>query len=306
MMAAAVTMFFDLKSLPDSSARLRPVEFYVKHGEVTLSQNVPLVILCDSTTRPWIEPLRARLSSSPTVYIEKSLHEYDHYRLNYDIVKANRKDNIPYKESRCTISYCLATTMKFHAIKLAEGVFPEATHYFWLDFGCSHIAINAETFLPLVLREPNPKVSCSYIHYRSHNEINNMESYLSEINPCGLAATIFSVEREYVNKFYTRAVSIFYEMLSRGVGHNEEAILVYLYDRFPEMFHLYYGDYYSAICNYKYVCRDYESIKRYYISNCLRNGKLAHVKDCARVILESVERGHLSLPTSELELLRSY
>jgi hypothetical protein len=306
-MAVAATMFFDLKSLPDdTSSHTRPAEFYVKHGEVTLSQNVPMVILCDSVTRAWIEPLRARLSSCPTVYIEKPLYEYDHYRLNYDIVKANRVGKIEDKDTRATISYFLTMIMKLHAIKIAHGVFPSATHYFWLDFGCSHIADKASEFLPKILVDPNPKVSCAYIHYRSTEELKCMEQFLRRMNPCGIAATIFSVERDYVYLFYTRAMSLFYEFMARGVGYTDEGILTYMYDRFPEMFHLYYGDYYSVVCNYKYVCRDYPSIKHYYINNCLRHKKLGNVKDCARVILESVESGHLSLPEAELTILRSY
>jgi hypothetical protein len=305
-MSVAVTMFFNLKALPDATDAVRPVEFYVNNGRTTLSQQTRMVILCDSETRPWIEEIRTRLAPGvETVYIEKSLQEYDHYKLNHSIIMENRRGNANYTESRNTSSYCITTSLKFHAIKLAEQVFPDATHYFWIDFGCAHIAKEADVYLPKMLASPNPKVSCAYIHYRPVHEVESMERYLHAGNPCALAATIFSVEKSYVNKLFTRALSIFNEMLSKGVGHNEEAVLAYLYTRFPDMFHLYYGDYYSTASNYNYVVRDFHPIRWYFIENAIRNGRRDLAKTCAENVLASIERGLFELPDNDVQFLRS-
>lgn len=306
MTSVAVTMFFDLKSLSDATDSVRPVEFYVKNGQNTLSLDCPMVILCDAITRSWIEELRTRAGhAEKTIYIEKSLSDYEHYFLNHDIITTNRKSHSAYSTSRVTPSYCLTTMLKFHAIKIAEKVFPDMTHYFWIDFGCAHIARDTAIFLPKMLEKPNPRVSCLYIHYRSATVIEKMESYLASVNPCSLAATIFSVEKSWVNLFYTRGLSIFYEMLSRGVGHNEEAVLVYLYTRFPEMFHLYYGDYFSTASNYHFVHSDYLVIKSYFLETTLRDGRRDLARTCALKILESITYGALSLPETEIEYLRS-
>ena len=297
-------MFFDLKSLPDATSAVRPVEFYVKNGQTTLSLNSPMLILCDKVTRPWIEELRGKLApDAKTVYFEQSLMDYEHYRLNHNVIKSNRQSNSAYSESRNTPSYCLTTMLKFHAIKMAEQVFPDASHYFWVDFGCAHIAAEADVYLPKMLEKPNPKVSCMYIHYRNESSVKDMTEYLKSGNPCALAATIFSVEKSYINAFYTRGLSIFYEMLSNGVGHNEEAVLIYLFNRFPEMFHLYYGDYYSTASNYHYVVRDYHAIKNFFITNALTCGRRDLVRTCVSNIVESVRLGLLSLPESELRYL---
>lgn len=304
MTSVGVTMFFDLKSLPDATDSVRPVDFYVKNGQTTLSQKCPLVILCDKATRPWIEEFRTRLAPGvETVYVERSLMDYEHYRLNHSIIKANRVGNSNYVGSRNTPSYCLTTMLKFQAIKTAHEIFPSASHYFWIDFGCAHIAKDAEVYLPKMLEKPNPKICCMYIHYRHTTDLRRMETYLSAGNPCALAATIFSVENSLVNSFYTRGLAIFYEMLSRGVGHNEEAVLIYLYDRFPEMFHLYYGDYYSTASNYHYVCRDYPAIKAFFLRNTIHCGRLDLARACVSNILESVSGGYLNLPNEELAFL---
>jgi hypothetical protein len=67
-------MFFDLKSLPDATATVRPVEFYVNNGRTTLSTQAPMVIFCDSETRPWIEKIRQEAAPAQTsLYIEKNI-----------------------------------------------------------------------------------------------------------------------------------------------------------------------------------------------------------------------------------------
>ena len=305
-MSVAVTMFFNLKTLPDATDGIRTVEFYANNGRATLSQQTRMVILCDSENRPWIEEMRNTLAPGvETVYIEKSLHEYDHYKLNHSIIVENRRGNANYTESRNTPSYCLITTLKFHGIKIAEQIFPDATHYIWIDFGCAHIVKEANLYLPKIIASPNPKVSCAYIHYRPVHEVESMERYLAAGNPCSLAAGIFSVEKSYVNKLFTRAISIFNEMLSKGVGHSEEAVLVYLYTRFPDMFHLYYGDYYSIASNYHYVVRDFHPIRWFFIENAIRNGRRDLAKRCAENVLASIERGLFQLPDNDMQFLRS-
>jgi hypothetical protein len=304
-MSVAVTMFFNLKALSDATTEVRPVEFYVNNGRTTLSQQVPMVILCDSHTRPWIEELRTQLAPGVnTVYVEKSLQDYEHYSLNHSIITENRRGNPNYVNSRNTPSCFLIYILKFHALKIAENLFPDATHYYWLDFGCAHIARDAETYLPKMLANPNPKISCMYIHYRSNSEIANMQRYMYAGNPCSMAATVFSVEKSYVNKLFTHALSIFYEMLSKGIGHTDEVVLTYLYSRFPDMFHLYYGDYYSTVSNYTDVVMNYSEIKRFFIGPTLASGRHDLAKTCATAILQSVSKGVLSLPQGEITYLQ--
>ena len=100
-------------------------------------------------------------------------------------------------------------------------------------------------------------------------------------------------------------MSIFYEQLSLGIGHAEEQILMYVYDRYPEMFTLVYGDYYSLISNYHYVVRDYPCIRHHFINNALRAGKRELASDAAKNVIESNAKGLISLPEDELSFLKS-
>ena len=111
--------------------------------------------------------------------------------------------------------------------------------------------------------------------------------YLLYMNPTSIAATIWSVEASYIVPLYLRSSQIFYEMLACGVGHSEEAIFTYLYDRYPEMFELFYGDYPSCAMNYHFIRRDLPSIRALFIGEA----KLHDRHDLALACEESIRRG---------------
>jgi hypothetical protein len=313
----AVTFFFDLKSLPDSTKSVRDIDFYLENGKTTLSIKSPLVIFCDDVTQPKLKEIRdtmcPELSPEDTIYIIKNITDYDIYKLNHKIILENRKKSKGYKDpnERNTPSYFITTVFKFIAVKIANDYindnirFQDFTHFAWIDFGCAHVVDRASEFIPKMLENPHPKFACTYIHYRPRHMIENMESYLEYFNPCSIAAGIWTIEKKLIDLFYTRFMAIFYEQISRGVGHSEESVLVYMYDRFPEMFTLAYGDYYSLLTNYHNVIRDYNSIKHYFLLETLRCGRMDLAKECATQILRSAREGHITLPGNEMEFLFS-
>jgi len=305
--AVGVTMFFNLKPLSDTTELTRSREFYEKNCVATLSINNPLVILCDSSTRAWIEPLRNSLSTAETQYIEKNITEYDHYKVNFPLIVHNRKTSPTYQhtDNRNTPSFLLTTTFKFHALKMAAELIQDATHYVWVDFGCQHVVWEAQTRLQAIFDNPRSKITMTYIHYRPSNDVKDMAMYLSKGGPCSLAATVFSIEKSYMNLFYTRCMSIFYEQLSKQVGHNEEQVLIYLYDRYPEMFNLVYGDYYSTVSNYHNVVRDYNTIKTCFINTTIAAGRKDLAAVAAYNIMESHNKGKIQLSKDELLFLNS-
>lgn len=306
--SVAVTMFFNIKKYSDNKSSVRDSDFYKINCNTTLSIKNPLVVLCDKESQIWIKEIRERLSDSPTYYIVKDLNEYDHYKDNYSIILKNRKDSKVYNDSknRANPSYFLLMMIKFIAIKKAHDIYKNASHYFWIDFACQHIAWEAKQRIDSILINPNPKVSALYIHYRSSSELHNMEEFLKDRGLSGIAATVFSVENKYVDVFYTRCFSIFYEMISRGVGHSDEQILTYLYDRFPDMFMLYYGDYYSVISNYKYIIRDYNAIRSYFIKNAINANRKDLIKELLKVLTESYNSGYGDIDKSDLLFLNNY
>ncbi len=302
-----VTMFFDLKPLADSNTAVRPSEFYEKNCRATLSIKSPLVLFCDKTTRAWIQPLRSQLSDNPTYYVEKPIQEYDFYALNYPIICKNRSEKPAYNDpsNRNTPSYFLTCMFKVIALKLASEIVSDASHFAWIDFGCGHVVWEAESRLQALLDNPRPKVAMTYIHYRSSDTIRDVSRCLWSQGICSLAGTVYTVEKSYMYIFYSACMSVFYEQLYLTVGHNDEQVYMYVFDRHPELFTLVYGDYYSVISNYHGPVRDYHTIKYCFINNAMAAGRRDYASDCARALLNSCETGKLSLSADETAYLLS-
>jgi len=305
-----VTSFFDLSALIDTTDKTRNSEFYLNHGRSILQLKNPMVIFCDMKTKDKIKEIRDEYIgiNTITIYIEKNLTEYDYYKENYKIIEGNRKNNsLIYsleKNKRITSSYFLAVIFKIIALNIAHKRNDFNTEYYvWMDFGCSYVVVDVISKSKVILDNPHPKIGVLYIHYRK-NELNNMIDFCNN-GLCGVAAGIMTVQKEYVSIFYSKMMSIFYEQLSLGVGHADEQILTYCYNRNPHLFTLYYGDYYSLITNYHYPVRDFVTIKKYFLEKTLAAGKIHLAIQAANKIYEAYEKKILSLSPDEATYVKS-
>jgi hypothetical protein len=306
-----VTMYFNLKELSDSSKETRSIDFYIKNGKGTLQLPYPMVLFCDSTTKPILQTLRNELVDPcevPTIYIERNLIDYEFYKLCWPIIVENRKNSPYYNnvESRNTSSYYLVSMFKILAFQIASQRNDfGSNYYFWIDFGFSHVSKKRmyEDAI-IMLEKPNPKISLLYIHYRSKQELASMDERMIH-GVCGIAAGVISAEKKYITKFCSYVWAIFYEMLGKGVGHAEEQVLTYCYDRHPELFTLYFGDYYSLITNYHYVCQDWHTVKEFFIFTTINAGRIDLAKQAARSILEGYEKKKSDLSESEVGFIKS-
>lgn len=264
MSVTLVTMFFNL-------GQARPKDFYLKHGRAVLETDAQMVVFCDSDTRPELELLRG---NRPTVYIERPLAEYDYYSTLLPIVIANRRIH-PSPDPRNTPEYFLLSMFKIYAVYIAyqRADFP-STHYMWIDIGCSHVVRNIPDAVTPILTNPRPKIACCYIHYRPHEELYPITEYFATGGKCGIAAGIMTFESSYIPMFFTFANAVLYEQIALGVGHAEEQVLVYCYDRHPEWFSIYFGDYYSLATNYHRSVEDSPCIWHNFIRNAERAGRL--------------------------------
>jgi hypothetical protein len=269
-----VTMFFNLNSAA------RPLEFYLQHGRPTLELGCPMVIFCDKETRPLLEGIRGHRE---TLYVEKSIFDYEHVRTWLPIVRKNRAAS-KYPEQRNTPEYMMVTTFKPLALYLAKQMRP-AKAYMWLDLGASHVARNFTESILKIAASPRPKIAACYIHYRSRKQLYPMVRFLAEGGPCGMAATLFTVEADYVERFYTGMFSVLYEQIAEGVGHNEEQAMIYVHDRHPEWFELYFGDYGSTATNYYRVVEDRYAVDTYFFANALADKRY----DLAALVTKATE-----------------
>lgn len=273
-----VTMFFNLKRLPDNVPLLRPLEFYIENGKKTLDLPYPMVIFCDSDTRPFLQSYRKH----PTIYVEKSIADYEFFQILWPTVVENRK----HKDVVCnrnTPSYFLMCMFKFHAIQLAHQL-TKTQHYAWVDLGASHVVKDFESSALNMLAAPMPRASFCYIHYRGPKFLYPLEKTNAMAAYCGIACTVFTVEAAYVERLYTGTFSILYDHIGKGFGHADEQIVTYLFDKQPELFRIYYGDYSSVLLNYHKSVTDH----RYVIEYFAKNAKLAGREYLSLMALDSI------------------
>jgi hypothetical protein len=154
-----------------------------------------------------------------------------------------------------------------------------------------------------MIESPKDKIGILYIHYRPHKELEDMRTFLKYGGPCGMATTAYTIEGSYMYLFITRFMSLFYEGLSLGVGHADEQIMTYLFDRYPDMFTIHYGDYKSTFQNYHMIHDDYHAVRWFFIEQAYKNGKHELAKYAADNVLESIEKGTLQIPHEHIQFL---
>jgi hypothetical protein len=298
-----ITMFFNMKKLKDSTELTRPFDFYINNSKHVLNLNYPMVIFCDEDTYEPIKQIRDSLIvDNKTEYVIKNIEQYEYYQNCWNIINDNRCKNGGPTDRRNTSSYLLMGMFKpyaFHYVN--QHNFFNTTHYAWIDIGCNHVVRELEKYAPKMLDNPNSKVSVCYIHYRGHNELINMKEYMKYGGPCGIASTAYTIEAEYVSKFYTSMFSILYEKLYKEVGHTDETVMTYCYDRYPEIFNIYGGDYGSVFINYHNPTQDLHIIYSCFILNAIKYNNLDIAKKIANQILNSNQ----NLDANSMDLLKN-
>jgi len=306
-----VTMFFNLKKFKDASDLTRPIEFYIKNGVNTLKLKYPMVIFCDEDSVDTMRQIRNENVDEnviPTVYIIKSLTEYEYYIQNWDIINDNRKRSNGYKDpkNRNTVSYFLMGMFKPVALRIAKQRNDfNTSHYAWVDLGCSHMINKMDEYAPRMLDNPNPKVSVCYINYHDKSTLSNMRAFMEFDGPCGIASTSYTVERDYVDKYYNAMFSTFHFMLYTGYGHTDETAMTYSYDRYPDIFHIFYGDYKSIFINYHQPNEDLNLISECFIKNCIRFNRNDLAKDAVVKIMDVLSKKQ-TINEYESSLYNSY
>lgn len=276
-----VTMFFDLTAFPDKTAHTRPPSFYIHNGKAVMDLDAPMIIFCDNVTEPMVRAMR---TNPKTTFVNKPLGEYEHFKYR-ELIDENRRKSNGYKNAeRNNVTYLLMGMFKPLAIQIAAKMNPyNTTHFAWVDYGCAHFIRGVDTACDL-LTNTKPKVAATYIHYRSNDELRDMRRYMEFGAPCGMASTVYTVEGSYADRYCAAMFSVFLDQIVRGYGHTDETCMVYCFDKYPELFTLNYGDYYSVITNYHEVREDKEAIRRYFIEEAERKGR----SDLAKIALSSL------------------
>ena len=289
MTTTIVTMLFDLKNLKDASPATRPLDFYLERCVSVLRLPYPMLIFCDEVTYPYLKTIRDTevTEEIPSQYVIQRLETYDYYRHSWDIIEENRKKKGTPVDTRNTSSYFLMGMFKPLALWIAHQRQDFGTEYYaWIDIGCAHICRHLDTYVADMVERPHPKIAVCYIHYRSGKELESMEDYMKYSGPCGIASTAYTMG-SHIIPFYTLMFHIFYEKLFRGVGHTDETVMVYAYDRKPELFTLFYGDYGSIFMNYREIREDVATIVYCFVQQAQVKGRMDLAKQAVHVLEKS-------------------
>lgn len=287
--STVVTFFFDLSTVDDYVPNNRSIDFYIKNGRNTLMIDRPMVIFCDPSHKNKIEEIRNEYCPTiPTVYIEKNLQEYDHYKLNWPLLDKNHV----HSNTRVNRSYFLTMTFKYVALLIAAKRNDFSTsHYTWIDFGCSHVA--PKDFVEsarALLDNPRPRIGVCYIRHRYKDDLVNSETFCNK-GGCGIGGGVISVERDYMFKLYPRYMRIFYEHVEKTIWYSDEQIMTYVHHRHPELFDIYYGDYKSLLTNYIAIQDDWHHIRWFFINEAVKVGDYVSAKKALDKLLESLNKG---------------
>ena len=302
MKTTLVTFFFNLKNLPDTTDLVKSTSFYMEHGRKTLALEYPMVIFCDTTTYDEIKELRG---DRPTKYIIKSLMDYDFFSHNIETIRKNREGNSVYFNNRNTASYFILTMFKVVAIKIAkEHNYFDTPYYAWIDFAGAHILKEFEKSMKTIVEDPNPKVSFCYIHFRSKAELASLESPFVLEGKTGIASGCFTVQKEYIDKFYNGTMSVFHEMLLKGVGHAEEQVFTHFWNRNPELCTIFYGDYQYILTNYKYITNEFHLIRWCFIQAAMDGGRKDLALQCIESFSKSERGGYYTISNEEKDILK--
>jgi len=289
-----VTMFYNLKNLKDSSNSTRPLDFYVENGKSTLRLAYPMVIFCDEETIDIIKKVRNEVDASiPTTYVVKPLLEYDFYSHNFDIIEESRegKSHYGHPGQRNTTSYFLITMFKSVCLRIAKQRNDYGSKFYaWVDLGCNHVLKNVAEYAPKMLDNPKPKICSCYIHYRNKDELADLHGFFREGGPCGMAATVFTAEASYIDRFYNGMMEIFHMQLCERTGHSDEQTMTLCYDRYPELFTIYNGDYYSILTNYHDTTTDLSAIKYHFIYNTMNAKRFDLAKPAIMRVLDTLNK----------------
>jgi hypothetical protein len=280
----------------------------MEKGRATLELDSPMVIFCDDTCYEDIKAIRdvsVPNASDKTTYIIKPMKEYDFYNFSFPVIQKNRIGNEIYRNNRVTASYLIICMFKTVAMFIAKQKNPYGTPFYaWIDFGGSHVMMGFPEYAPKMLENPHPKVSFCIIHYRDSEELASVKTTFN-LGYTGAAGTVFTVETDYMDQFYNGMMSIYHEMLSHKMGHTDEQVLTYFEHRYPELCNIFYGDYYSIAMNYHSIRDNFWTIKRYVIEEALTKGDRPAASAAAKAVLDSIERGTLSVTPDELLFLKN-
>ena len=254
-----VTAYFDLTKMSDASASIkaRPNTHYLDSSMATLSLEQPMVIFCEANNAEECKERRPAhlLEKTQIIVVDFEELPLTKYR---DTIIQNRSDHPYRQDDRNTASYYLLCMARYSLLKrvMKENPFG-STHFSWLNICIERMGYTNLQHLDEIFLGPlRDKVSTVYIDYIQKSLVDNVEQYF-EYGRCSLCSGFFTGHADYMLRFCNAIEAKFLEYLEKGYGHADEQLYSPVYFENPDMFEVYYGDYFQMISNYRGMYENY-------------------------------------------------
>lgn len=281
--SALVTAYFRIPGSP------RGVEFYMANAKATLSLPFPMVVFCAAEDVAAIRRVRDAVVGAETRFVEMDLFADPETRAIADKIRADRLSKDDYQ--RNTPEYFIVMAFKWRAVFIASHVL-KATHYVWLDFGGGHAISNIERDIAPIMHDPHPKVGMCMLRYTQPSATEHPRFVEHCYTLSCMAGGLFTVQAQYVGRFYALCQAIFFQQVAQGTGYNDQTVFAILYNRHPELFTLFFGDYDALASSY----HTFRSNAAMIIGECAEQAVAVGNWELALLVLDKVLGSDVSLP----------
>jgi hypothetical protein len=295
-----VTAYFNLTKCPDASKEIkeRHQEYYLNHSYGCLSLPYNMVIYCDTDSLPKIQEIRPDYLSSKTEYIVCDFDDFSFkkngkyldktFKEYRDMIIENRKQKPYLFDERNTASYYLFCVSRYLMLKDVIDKNPfGSTHFSWINFCIERMGHTNLLRLDHALSIKRNRFSTVYMDHIEEDIVKNTSVYFEWGRP-SLCSGFFTGNYEYMYKVCDLIENKFLEYLEQGYGHADEQLMCPVYYENPDLFELFYGEYFQMITNYVDIYQSYWGPVEYYAQASHNHGDY---KRCMKAC-ESLFRSH--------------
>ena len=295
------TAYFDLTRMPDASAEIkaRDRKHYFESARATFALDRNIVVYCEEDSLESLKALRPAHLMERTRFIVVDFEKLPLTKYRQQIIENRRRINYN-ADNRNTASYYLLCMARYALGKRTMDENPfGSTHFAWLNICIERMGYKNLIHLEDIFSgPPRDKVSTCYIDYIPKTALEPVSSYLA-FGRCSLCSGFFTGRRDYFYEFCNLVEQKFLYYLERGYGHADEQLFSPVYFAHPELFDLYYGDYYQMITNYRYIYENVELQFRYVLPKSIAAEDWYTAYNACRFVWMSYKKGTTPLSTQQ-------
>lgn len=305
-----VTGLFDIPTETGKKMGNRTIDFYLQYKFV-LKMDQNLVMFCDPSTYPKAFAIRKTAGLlHKTMFVCMKLRDFPFWKYYDQIAKNRAKPPVYDPNDRNTPAYLIVTSGKFYMVRKAIEMNPFQTKFVaWCDFGIQHIGDGKQAqakYLDAALAQNREKPSFNYICYLSPKvTLDVKKMYAKAEGPCGIAGSFFTGENKQMLRLCDRIDAEFIHTVTEGHGHNDEQLVSSVHARYPQDFHLSYGDYYEQIINYVSIEQNQAAVLHLFIDRALQDQNWVWAEDACKQLFEAAFVRHtINLTKDQVRLFR--